>query len=82
MQNVIVQKVYAKDFTVSGVHFTGVAAVDDSGNVTTNKAGTAHITVTATDKYGFAETSVCTVTVRYNWWQWLIRIFLFGWLWY
>lgn len=24
MQNVIVQKVYAKDFTVSGVHFTGV----------------------------------------------------------
>lgn len=59
-----------------------VAAVDDSGNVTTNKAGTAHITVTATDKYGFAETAVCTVTVRYDWWQWLIRIFLLGWLWY
>lgn len=22
------------------------------------------------------------VTVRYKWWQWLIRIFLFGWIWY
>lgn len=59
-----------------------VAVVDDNGNVTTNKAGTARITVTATDKYGFAETAVCTVTVRYDWWQWLIRIFLLGWLWY
>ena len=59
-----------------------VAAVDENGVVTTNKPGTAHITVTAADKYGFSETAVCTVTVRYSWWQWLIRIFLFGWLWY
>ena len=22
------------------------------------------------------------VTVRYKWWQWIIRIFLFGWIWY
>lgn len=59
-----------------------VAAVDDSGIVSTNKAGTARITVTASDKYGFNETAVCIVTVRYNWWQQLIRIFLLGWLWY
>ena len=59
-----------------------VAAVDENGVVATNKPGTAHITVTAVDKYGFSETAVCTVTVQYSWWQWLIRIFLFGWLWY
>ena len=59
-----------------------VAAVDDSGNVTTNKAGTARITVTASDQYGFTESAVCTVTVQYTWWQWLIRVLLFGWLWY
>ena len=22
------------------------------------------------------------ITVRYEWWQWLVRIFLFGWIWY
>ena len=59
-----------------------VAAVDENGVVTTDEPGTAHITVTAADKYGFSENAVCTVTVQYSWWQWLIRIFLFGWLWY
>ena len=59
-----------------------VAAVDENGVVTTYRSGAATITVTATDPYGFSETAVCTVTVKYNWWQWLIRIFLFGWLWY
>jgi len=59
-----------------------VAAVDDSGVVTTLKSGAAAITVTASDRYGFSQSAVCTVTVRYDWWQWLIRIFLFGWLWY
>lgn len=59
-----------------------VATVDDSGTVTAKKAGTATITVTAADKYGFRQSAACTVTVKYSWWQKLIRIFLFGWLWY
>ena len=25
---------------------------------------------------------ICNVEVRYAWWQWLIRVFLFGFLWY
>lgn len=26
--------------------------------------------------------ATCTVTVSYAWWQWIIKIVLFGWLWY
>ena len=60
-----------------------VADVDEDGNVTAKQSGTAKITVTVTDEYGNeAPKSTCTVTVNYTWWQWLIRIFLFGWLWY
>ena len=59
-----------------------VAAVDANGSVTTNKSGTATVTVTATDECGFTQSAVCTITVKYTWWQWLLRIFLFGWLWY
>ena len=40
--------------------------------------GTATVTATAED----GRTASCTVTVQYVWWQWLIRILLFGWIWY
>ena len=59
-----------------------VATVDQNGNVTTLHPGEARITVTATDEYGNALTRSCTVTVRYTWWQWLIVVFLLGWVWY
>ena len=49
-----------------------------TGKLTATGTGTATITATADD----GRTANCTVTVQYAWWQWLIRIFLFGWIWY
>ena len=43
-------------------------------------AGRGTATVTAATEDG--RTASCTVTVRYTFWQWLIRILLFGWIWY
>ncbi|MCR5483995.1 MAG: S8 family serine peptidase [Clostridiales bacterium] len=51
----------------------------DGGVVTGIREGTA--IVTASTKDG-AFSASCTVTVRYEWWQWFIIIFLFGWIWY
>ncbi len=60
-----------------------VATVDEDGNVTTHKRGDAVITVTVTSADGETSYSAsCAVKVKYNWWQWLIWIFLFGCLWY
>ena len=49
-----------------------------SDNLTATGTGTATVTATAND----GRTASCTVTVKYTFWQWLIRIFLFGWIWY
>ncbi len=59
-----------------------VATVDSDGNVTAKGTGQAQITVTITDEYGMEIKDTCTVTVSYTWWQWLINIFLLGFLWY
>jgi len=57
----------------------GVASVNPgTGEVTGAGPGTA--TITGRDGDGF-EARV-SVTVSYVWWQWLIVIFLFGWIWY
>ena len=61
---------------------TSVVSVDENGNITVTGTGTAEITVTVTDEYGNVVEDTCTVTVSYAWWQWLIIIFLFGWIWY
>ena len=58
--------------------------VDANGKVTSLKAGfgfskTASATITATD--GTA-TGAAAVQVTMAWWQWLIVIALFGWIWY
>lgn len=59
-----------------------IISVNESGSVRALKAGTTRVTVTASDAYGNTETCTCTVTIRYVWWQILIRIFLLGFIWY
>lgn len=61
---------------------TGVAQVDANGKVTATGKGNATITVTVTDEYGNTVTDTCNVEVKYTFWQWLIVIVLFGWIWY
>jgi hypothetical protein len=41
------------------------------------KTGNQVVTV----KYNNFTTSY-NITVKYTWWQWLLVIFLFGWIWY
>lgn len=74
----------------SGVKYTvsysssnnDVVSVDSNGRLTTNDKGSATITVTVTDEYGNTVTDTCNVNVSYKWWQWIIVIVLFGWIWY
>lgn len=59
-----------------------VASVDVNGKITTNDTGSATITCSVTDEYGNVVTDTCEVNVSYSWWQWIIVIVLFGWIWY
>ena len=59
-----------------------VATVDENGKVYAAKRGDATITCTVTDSYGNTVSDTCKVTVNYTFWQWLIKIILFGWIWY
>lgn len=59
-----------------------VATVDEKGNVTAKKTGTATITCRAVDENGYSSTDTCTVTVKYSIIQWIINILLLGFLWY
>ena len=56
-----------------------VATVDANGNVYASGTGNATITVTSAD--GKVNES-CEITVSYQWWEWIIIIVLFGWIWY
>ncbi len=76
--------------TDSGVEYTvaystsdpSVASVDENGNVYAAGKGSAEITCTVTDEYGNVASDTATVEVKYVWWQWIIIILLFGWIWY
>ena len=59
-----------------------VAAVNANGVVTAKKNGSVVITCTITDAQGNTVSDTCTVTVKNTWWQWLVIILLFGWIWY
>ncbi len=59
-----------------------VAKVDANSTVTGAKKGTTTITCTVTDEYGKTVSDTCKVTVKYTVWQWIIKILLFGWIWY
>jgi uncharacterized protein YjdB len=54
-------------------------AVFENGKIRAVGRGTAVITCTTQD--GFAKDS-CTVNVGYSFGQWIIKILLFGWIWY
>ncbi len=70
---------YAVSYTSSNPN---AVSVDGSGRVTGLKKGSATVTCTVTDSYGNTVRDSCTVSVNYTWWQWIIIIVLFGWLWY
>lgn len=59
-----------------------VATVDQNGKVYAAKKGSATITCTVTDSNGNTVQDTCKVTVKYSFGQWLIKILLFGWIWY
>ena len=61
---------------------TKVATVDENGKVYAAKKGGATITCTVTDSNGNTVSDTCKVTVKYSFGQWLIKILLFGWIWY
>ena len=50
-----------------------------TGKLTTVRRGTAVVTAHSADG---TQTAKCKVTVKYEWWQWIIIIFLLGWIWY
>ncbi|MBQ3498325.1 MAG: leucine-rich repeat protein [Clostridia bacterium] len=65
-----------------GVYFESlnpdVATVDDNGKITATGRGTAIILVTDID----GNISYYSITVNFSFFQWIIYILFFGWLWY
>ena len=59
-----------------------VVTVDNDGKITAVGRGTAQIICKVTDEYGNVTKDTCNVEVKFQWWQWMIFIFLFGWIWY
>lgn len=71
------------DYTVEYVSSNAdIATVDKNGNITATGTGEAEIKVIITDEFGNKAEDTCKVTVSHAWWQWLVIIFLFGWIWY
>ena len=70
---------YAKDQLKFKTSNSGVATIDSDGNVYAAGKGSATVTVESADG---SIKDTCNVTVKYAWWQWIIIIVLFGWIWY
>lgn len=67
----------AKDYEVLS---SDISIVETKGStITAKKTGTVYVAATSND--GKTRTNY-EVTVKYTWWQWIIVILLFGWLWY
>jgi len=60
---------------------TSVFSINQNGLITYARLGRGTTIVTATCANGIERVRV-EVNVRMLWWQWLIIIFLFGWIWY
>lgn len=74
-----VDTTYAKEDITWTSSNANVATVDENGNIYASGKGTA--TITAENPDGSIKDS-CNVNVTYAWWQWIIVIVLFGWIWY
>ncbi len=59
-----------------------VVTVSDNGEVYGYKKGVGYVDVTVTDELGNSFSDTAKVTVSYAWWQWIIKIVLFGFIWY
>jgi len=73
------EQLYEITYSVSN---NDIIAVDENGSVFAKNRGTAILTCIVTDKAGNSVSDTCTVTVKYTWWQWILVILLFGWIWY
>ncbi len=77
------------DWILEGSAFA-IAADGNTCTATSFDAGTSKITVKillddgtyATDANGDVISDSVEITAEYTWWQWIIRIVLFGWIWY
>jgi len=56
-----------------------VVTVDNNGVLTSVGKGFATITAATSDG---TLSDTCEVEVFYAWWQWIVKIMLFGWIWY
>ena len=59
---------------------SGKIKVDGSGNISYNWASIGSATVTAYDAVTGVQVASQSVKVSWQWWQWLLVIFLFGWI--
>ena len=59
-----------------------IVSVDSDGNVVALKSGSTTVKCSIEDNCGNTVECVCQITVKYSWWQILIRIFLLGFIWY
>ncbi len=54
----------------------------ETGFVTTVGEGQTEVVCTVTSPDGKIYSETYNITVTYTWWQWIVRILFFGWLWY
>lgn len=75
---------YVRPITEDDVNWSSsdpsIVSISEDGNLIIHGVGTVTITASLKDDPGVSVSKELTVT--YAWWEQLIRIFLFGWIWY
>lgn len=64
------------------ITLSGAVSVDNAGNIDTYNTGSSTVACISIATNGSAVVALSNVTVKYSFVQWLIRIFLLGFLWY